>query len=64
MKFDCGETWEERKARLSSWHPFFTILPRKVADHDCRCMEKIERKGEWFDCVYGAAWSWRYRAKP
>ena len=57
MKFDCGETWEEKSIRLSKWHRFFAIWPRRVADHDCRCFEWIERRGVFWD-----GWDWEYRA--
>lgn len=64
MKFDCGESWQEKKARLSEWHSFFAIFPKKVGPHDCRFMEAIERKGEYLsDTLYlGSVWLWQYRA--
>lgn len=65
MKFDCGETWYEKKERLSNWHPFFCLLPRKIADHDCRWLEYVERKGKPSYSPYdGYSWAWEYRAKP
>lgn len=63
MKFDCGETWEEKKARLESWHKFFAILPRRVAVHDCRWLETIERRGtSYLGGFYETLWHWDYRA--
>jgi hypothetical protein len=61
MKFNCGPTKEERKeerkARLSDWHRFFCIWPRRVGYRDCRWLEWIERKrGEY-------PWIWEYRAR-
>lgn len=64
MKFDCGETRAEKIARLEVWHPYFTIFPRRVADHDCRWLETIERRGRHSCNGYGDSWwSWEYRAK-
>ena len=64
MKIDCGETWADKKARLSEWHPFFTLWPRMLASHDCRWLEWIERKGDYFSCpLTGGGWLWQYRAK-
>jgi hypothetical protein len=60
MRFDCGPTWAEQHRRLEDWHPFFTILPRRVGSHDCRVFEWIERRGT-FDTHWG--WDWEYRAK-
>lgn len=62
MKFDCGETWNERKVRLSNWHKFFAIFPRRVGIHDCRWMETIERKGKLQGSWDGVDWYWEYRA--
>ena len=44
MKFNCGEDGRERWDRQKQWHRFFAILPRRVASHDCRCFEWVERK--------------------
>lgn len=66
MKFDCGETREEKEKRLSNWHDFFCLIPRKVGPHDCRWLETIQRR-TWF---YRTEISRRritchsYRAKP
>lgn len=72
MRFKCGETdqkhrkAQERKDRLETWHPFFCLIPRKVADHDCRWLETIERRGHWvtaFDaCDFWLKLEWEYRA--
>ena len=56
MKFDCGETWHEKVKRLQTPHKFFCLWPRRVAEHDCRWLEYIEREG-WY--YYG--WHWYYR---
>ena len=31
MRFDCGETAEERQERLKDWHPFFAVFPRRLS---------------------------------
>lgn len=62
MRFDCGESWEELVARRKEWHPFFTILPRRVDSHDCRWFEWIERRGRLDP--YGWLWIYRAKSKP
>jgi hypothetical protein len=62
VRFDCGEEWAEKRKRLENWHPFYAIWPRRVAPHDCRWFEMIERRG-----MYGphyAEWFWSYRGRP
>lgn len=44
MKFDCGETTDERYNRLQQWHKFYPWFPRRVGSHDCRAFEWIERR--------------------
>lgn len=63
MKFDCGETEEEKIKRLEEWHKYFALFPRRVADHDCRWLEYIERRlivvsRSWEELDY----IWEYRA--
>lgn len=71
MKFNCGPTflqkWEAQKKYLSNWHPYFTLLPRRLTKtNECRWLETIERKG-----VYNLNslnwsnnnWDWQYRAR-
>ncbi len=43
MKFDCGETYEEKLKRLATPHKWFAWYPVKIDDHDCRWMEFVER---------------------
>jgi len=62
MKWDCGETRQERVARLTDWHPWFAWRPIQVASHDCRWLEVIERKGSYHR--YFGIVLWEYRAKP
>lgn len=60
MRFDCGETWPERRARLENWHLFFAWYPVKIKDHDCAWLERVLRKGKW-DCNWGeSTWTWSY----
>ena len=42
MRFDCGETWDEKHTRLSNWHKKFLWLPRKIGSHNCRWLEFAE----------------------
>jgi hypothetical protein len=64
MKWDCGPTPEERHAAKHEWHDFFPLFPRRVADHDCRWLETIERKGTYYNPGPMAAWwTWEYRVK-
>ncbi len=60
MKWDCGETYGEKYERWSKWHNWFAWYPVKVADHDCRWLETIERQLNP-DSHY---FSWYYRPKP
>lgn len=63
MKFDCGETEDEKHTRLSNWHKFFAIWPRRVGVHDCRWLETIERRGSSYTGgFYETLWIWTYRA--
>lgn len=82
MKFNCGpspETKRRRKQeladaehkRLINWHLFFTLLPRRVGENDCRWMEQIERRGVRVLKLMPVTWGvmpyygyrWEYRAK-
>lgn len=62
MKFDCGETGEEMRDRLSNWHKWFAWYPVLVAPHDCRWLELVERKGTYWCISYCSGWEWVYRA--
>ena len=64
MKFDCGETFQEKKDRLSGWHDYFAWLPVRVGSHDCRWLETIRRKGVYYSGVgVGGFWIWSYKPK-
>lgn len=60
MRFDCGDGGKARYQRLTNWHRHFALWPTRVADHDCRWLETVERKGT-FHCGYHFYWSWEYR---
>jgi len=60
MKWDCGPTWQEKKAALEAWHKWFAWRPIMVASHDCRWLETIERKGKYSD-YFDSHWTWKYR---
>lgn len=57
MKWDCGPDLDERYRRLEQWHRWFAWRPVRVASHDCRWLEWIERKGTFY-----FEWRWEYRA--
>lgn len=44
MKFDMGETHDERAVRLDLWHRSFAIFPVQVGSHDWRWLEVIWRR--------------------
>lgn len=62
MKFDCGETWEEKRKRLEQWHRWFAWHPVKVEDHDCRWFEVVERQRIYYRGMRGSWWITYYRA--
>ncbi len=63
MKFDCGETWDEKVARLEQWHPWFAWRPVRLGSHDCRWLEWLVRKGKYTVDWGGSQWNWRYMEK-
>lgn len=64
MRFDCGETQEERFNRLERWHRWFAWRPVIVAPHDCRWLEYVERKMTFFCWGHDGEWISQYRAIP
>jgi len=61
MKINRGLDYQERqdvrekeRDRLSHWHPFYAMWPRRVASRDCRAFEWIERK-----MTFGPGYIWR-----
>jgi len=64
MKFDLGETWKEQEERLQRWHRWFAWHPVRVASHDYRWLEYVQRKGTWryWDDEFGSYGTiWEYR---
>lgn len=61
MKFNCGPTWEEKKAALEQWHPWFAWKPVRVGKRDCRWLETVNRKGTYKHSLYCNPWSWEYK---
>lgn len=56
MKFNCGESFQERFDRENKWHKWWAWRPVRVGSHDCRWREYVLRKkdlriymGEIFD---------------
>lgn len=83
MKFNCGPSPETKRMRreyaahaehlrLTNWHSFFTLWPRRVGENDCRWLERIERRGKvvrklsvlpYDGLAYYSTYAWEYRAK-
>ena len=61
MKLDLGETYGEYLNRIKNWHKWFAWYPVRVASHDYRWLEYVERRGEepshYMDDIF-----WVYRA--
>ena len=41
MKFNCGKTWEEKRADLEQWNLYFAWFPVQVDPRDCRWLEWV-----------------------
>ena len=64
MKFNCvSKTDLEWVDKMENWHDFFALVPRRVASHECRWLEIIQRKGNWKWATYASGWKYEYRAK-
>ncbi len=62
MKFDCGQTRQERVDHLSKWHSWFAWHPIRVGSHDCRWLEWVERKGVFHPSTFmDNRWIWEYK---
>lgn len=44
MKFDCGLSLSDKIEIQKKWHRWFAWRPVRVAPHDCRWLEYVERK--------------------
>lgn len=62
MKFNCGPTSKEKHEAKKQWHRHFLWWPTRIASGDCRWLETVERKGEWFPRYYSSCWEWEYRS--
>ena len=61
MKFDCGETTKEYFERIKQWQDHFCIIPKRVAPHDCRWLETVQRRGEYANYMTGVEWEYRVK---
>lgn len=43
-----GDKWRLIHAHRLEWHPHFAWWPARLADHDCRWLEWIERRQEFY----------------
>lgn len=63
MKFDCGPDWKEYKEKREAWHKWFAWRPIRLASHDCRWLEIVYRKGEYYyNWDGGRGWDWEYKS--
>jgi len=66
MKFDCDKFLDYlkiRKDRRMTWHVWFAWHPVRIQDHDCRWLEKVERRGNLeFYQEGGTYWNYEYKA--
>ena len=49
-----GDRWRAAHAHLTMWHPWFAWRPVRLQDHDCRWLEWVERRKEFYDGIYNA----------
>lgn len=64
MRFNCGESAAKRINRIQNWHCWFAWHPVQVAEHDCRWLETVERKGTFVDMLpLSSFWKWQYRPR-
>lgn len=67
MKIDCGRTWgerrDERAARGKEWRRVFAWLPVRVGYRDCRWLETVEMREEFYEFIDGGGgWDREWRA--
>ncbi len=62
MRFSCGLSAAARARKLAEWHPWFAWHPVRLADFDCRWLETIERRGQYYGGISGGFLDWHYRA--
>ena len=62
MKFNIGPTLMDRKKNLCEWHRWFAWRPVRVKGNECRWLESIYRKGDYYIDMHGTTeWTWEYR---
>jgi len=54
-----SETWEEKKARLETWHEYFAWLPERVG-RQMFWMQTIYRKGKYDSGYESDGWEWTF----
>ena len=72
MKFNCGLTreekkvlaeakWEKKLDKEQHWHDFFAWYPVRLGSRDCRWLETVEQKGQYW--AFHGYFTYEYRAK-
>ncbi len=61
MKFNCGKTFQEKKAERCTWHRWFAWHPVRVGAGECRWLEYVERMARPELYQFGNL-EWRYQA--
>lgn len=66
MKINCGPTWEQRDKSRREWHDSFALLPVRLMNGSCRCLEVVQRRLTKRYCLQdgGEFECWEYREKP
>ena len=69
MKIDCGPTradkdkiYINKRLKRMEWQKWFDWYPVRIASHDCRWFETIERKYKFEMSYYNCTGFWEYRA--
>lgn len=44
----AGDRWRAAHAHKAVWHRWFAWYPVRLTDHDCRWMEWVERRQEFY----------------
>lgn len=57
-----GQRWLNARKHLTEWHPWFAWYPARVSDGDCRWLEWIERRIEYYGPPAPMVRSRQYRA--
>ena len=57
MRFNCGLSYLEKHFYKMEWHLSFAWVPHRVGFRDCRWLEPVWRKGQYWE----GGWDWKYR---